>query len=216
MASPSNERAALAPLLLFLALFVARCAKTGAPTYGFLLWNLMLASVPVLLAVGAAAAVRARRRMAALVMLGGWFVFLPNAPYVITDFVHLRHRDAPLWFDVALLGSAALAGLACGTASLARVHAALRSAGVSARGAVALLVGACFASGYGIYLGRFARLNSWDLALHPGDVLMDALPPLLSPLDHPRAWAVTLVFGALIATGYVSTLLAAPAREPQT
>ena len=102
MASPSNERAALAPLLLFVVLFAARCAKTGAPTYGFLLWNLFLAGVPVLLAVGADAAIRTRRRTAALLMLGGWLLFLPNAPYVITDFLHLRQRDAPLWFDIAV------------------------------------------------------------------------------------------------------------------
>ena len=37
---------------------------------------------------------------------------LPNAPYILTDFVHLKpHPSVPLWYDIALLASAAGTGI---------------------------------------------------------------------------------------------------------
>ena len=59
----------------------------------FLVWNLTLAWVPLLLALGFAAA----RRPWAQALLGiTWLVFLPNAPYLVTDLVHIEGR-AGLW-----------------------------------------------------------------------------------------------------------------------
>jgi uncharacterized membrane protein len=41
------------------------------------------------------------------------------------------------------------------------------------------LVGAAIAlAGFGIYVGRFVRFNSWDLILHPVDTLAEILPYL--------------------------------------
>ena len=50
-------------------------------------------------------------------------MFLPNAPYLITDFVHLQERPPiPLWYDIALLASCAGTGLLFGYSSLADVQ----------------------------------------------------------------------------------------------
>lgn len=195
---------ALAPAVLMSGLLVARVARTGEDSFRFLLVNLALAAMPAVLGVVADGLDRAGQRRAALVVLLGWLVFLPNAPYLLTDFVHLRERaPVPLWFDVALLGSAGLAGFALGAASLVRVHAILRRRFGGAL-AFAGIVLSSLASGYGIYLGRFARLNSWDLVFRPLAVLSRALPPLFEPHEHWRAWAVTLVFGALTAASYAT------------
>jgi uncharacterized membrane protein len=198
-----EARAGLALLLasgLYVALYAARVFTTGRLTYGFLLWNLALAWVPWVVAQASCEA--ARRRWTGLAwMLGlAWLLFLPNAPYVVTDFVHRRPRPgAPLWYDSALLGTAALLGLAAGGLSLRAVH-----GWVSARhGGVigTLLIGAsALATGLGIYLGRFERWNSWDLLTRPDAVLSSVLALVLDP--HPRAVVVTLVFAGLTAVSY--------------
>jgi uncharacterized membrane protein len=192
------------PVLLTAALFAARWWRTGTPTFGFLLFNLTLAAVPLAFALLARHAHEGGRTRLATLLLGGWLLFLPNAPYLVTDLIHLAERPpAPLWFDAALLGTAALAGVLLGVAALREARTTIVGL-VGPRWTFVTLGAATLASGYGIFLGRFTRLNSWDAVLHPMSVLTRALPPLLDPLDHVRAWVVTLVFGGLFAVAYLA------------
>ena len=89
-------------------------------------------------------------------------LFLPNAPYILTDFVHLGRADGvPLWFDAALIGTFAGAGLALGLAPLLMVHHP-----VEARPGACWLAFAVSSLGLGaigVDLGRFPRFNSWDV-----------------------------------------------------
>src|SRR5690606_5009462 len=124
-------------------------------------------------------------------LAGVWLVFLPNAPYLVTDFVHLRPRPgAPLWYDSALLGTAALVGLAAGGLSLRAVHGWVSERHGTPSGLV-LLAASMVASGLGIYLGRFERWNTWDLVMRPDAVLSSVLALASDP--HPRAVVVTVV-----------------------
>jgi uncharacterized membrane protein len=84
---------------------------------------------------------------------------LPNAPYILTDFIHLgRVGGAPLWFDAALIGTFAAAGLALGLGSLLVVHDVVEArAGRVVGWAVA--VSSLGLSAIGIYLGRFPALQ---------------------------------------------------------
>ena len=88
-------------------LLVLRADRVGEAAFFFLPWNLFLAWIPFVLAL-ALAVVHVRRGPRPLLWsLGaGWLLFLPNAPYILTDFIHLgRLRGAPLWFDAALIGT---------------------------------------------------------------------------------------------------------------
>ena len=80
--------------------------------FRFLAWNLFLALVP---AFAAAALVRSDRAGAhPLSFLFGaiWLVFLPNAPYLITDLVHLHPRPpVPYWFDIVVFVTFVGAGI---------------------------------------------------------------------------------------------------------
>ncbi len=69
--------------------------------FRFLVWNLFLAWIPLLLSLGVYDAYRRGRSLLWLSpMLALWLLFLPNAPYIVTDFVHLSASSrAPLWFD---------------------------------------------------------------------------------------------------------------------
>jgi uncharacterized membrane protein len=187
--------AALAAPSVALALWGARAAWAG-PGLDFLLWNLFLAAVPWA-AAQLFAAVRGRAALAVTGVV--WLLFLPNAPYLLTDLIHLRPRHGvPHWFDALLFGAFALAGCVLGWASLERVHLRVaRSAGrLRAAAAVAL---ALFLTGFGVYLGRFLRWNSWDVVARPRALLVEASAALASP----RALAFSVAFAAVIGAGYL-------------
>src|SRR6185295_17731418 len=98
---------------------------TGRLAYSFLVFNLLLAWIPVAFALVAHAASewRSRRGVAlTLLALAGWLLFFPNAPYLMTDLMHLRVQHNPLfWLDLVALQAFAWTGLALGFLSLALV-----------------------------------------------------------------------------------------------
>lgn len=181
-----------------LALLALRMLERDNATYGFLAWNLFLAWIPLLLAVAAVTAWRWGLRLSVVPLLALWLLFFPNAPYVVTDFVHLRDIGGmPRWFDVAMLGSFAVTSLALGFVSLYLVQNLIRARlGVAwswfgALGAIAL-------SGVGIYLGRVEQLNSWDV-LDP-ERLRDALAAAAA---QDRRVFLTVFLTCVLAAGYV-------------
>lgn len=95
--------------------------------YGFLCWNLFLAWIPWL--AGQTFRAASRRRASTVLQLGWfalWLLFLPNAPYIATDLIHLAPRPpVPLWYDLALLLSYAGTGLLLGYVSLLEVQTAV-------------------------------------------------------------------------------------------
>ncbi|MBK7774289.1 MAG: DUF1361 domain-containing protein [Sandaracinaceae bacterium] len=183
--------------VLALALLVARVVFTQNSVFLVFAWNLFLAWVPLALALGLE---RASRLGSASLLGVAWLAFFPNAPYLVTDLVHLRHRaPVPLWYDVAFFATLALAGLFVGLASLEIVHRVLRRH-VSARAAWALVLLISALSGYAIYLGRFLRWNSWDLFTRP----LGVLASVASDVTHARPWGVSVVFGAIVFASYVA------------
>ena len=188
------------PLLAVLATgwccawLAGRVFLTGGGHYAFLVWNLFLAAIPLVWSRLLCRESRAWRFWAFAV---AWLLFFPNAPYVLTDFVHLHakaHPNVPAWFDVGLLANFGILALAFGLVSLRQVHGALeRRVGTVA---AALIVSACtLLAGFGIYLGRFLRWNSWDVLARPWALAADIADRFLHPFDHPRTWAFTLMYG---------------------
>ncbi|HEV2712200.1 MAG TPA: DUF1361 domain-containing protein, partial [Gaiellaceae bacterium] len=105
---------------LCLSALLARWVYGEAGAYNFLPWNLFLAWIPLVAAVAVHDAARGRQTLVRLLPLAAiWLLFLPNAPYLLTDFVHLGSRDdAPLWFDIVLFGSFAWTGMLLGFLSI--------------------------------------------------------------------------------------------------
>ncbi len=172
-------------------------ASYAGPRFSFLFWNLFLAWVPWFFS-----AAMQRARWSFWPLAAVWLAFFPNAPYLLTDLVHLKPRDgAPLMFDVLLFSAFAFAGCALGWDSLFAVHRELnRRWGASWSSlAIALCV---LLTGAGVFLGRFERLNSWELFTGPLDVLHTAF----TSLREPHALVFSLAFAGLIGAGYVFTL----------
>ena len=174
------------------ALLGVRVWRAGSLMYLFLAWNLFLAAIPALAASRLARETASWRQAGWLAL---WLAFLPNAPYLVTDFVHLRARPpVPLWFDIALLVSCASTGLLLGYASVADVQRFIaRRYGETMAWLCA--ASALVLSGAGIYLGRFLRWNSWDILANPIAIVLSI---------RPRVVSVTLVYGLGLLVGYLA------------
>lgn len=167
-------------------------------------WNLFLAWIPIALALKAEQlAVRTRfPRFKMLVVAGMWGLFFPNAPYLITDVVHLHHAPGlPLWFDAAMLVGYALTGLLTGLLSLYWMH-RLAAQRLGGRRATLLLTAYIPLSAWGVYLGRELRWNSWDIVFRPHYLLFDAL----TRGTNSKALLMTIEFSLLIGFSYLVLL----------
>jgi uncharacterized membrane protein len=198
---------ALAALsLAAVGLLVVRIDRVGEPAFIFLTWNLFLAWIPFVLSLSMAAVhSRGGPRPLLWVLGAGWLLFLPNAPYILTDFIHLgKVGGVPLWFDTALIGTFAAAGLALGLGSLLVVHHVVEArAGRVVGWAVA--VSSLVLSAIGIYLGRFPRFNSWDVVSNPHSLIPVVLQRLADPLGNTFLLRFGMVMSTLLLVSYLAT-----------
>ena len=131
-----------------------------------------------------------------------WLLFLPNACYMVTDLIYL---DSSLfigadgtylpvlssWIQLFYIVSSVFLALTCGLFSTHVIKEILPFKKKMLHRfwiiAISLL------NGYGVYIGRFLRLNSWDI-LHP----VSLLQKLLENIDR-----FTIIFTLMIAVFYL-------------
>lgn len=215
-----RQIAVLAALLfataLCLALLAARVVHARDFGYIGFAWNLFLAWLPMLCALLAYNLYKPRSRLSwrtlaprgsAFVVAGCaivWLLFFPNAPYLLTDILHLAPRPGvPLWYDLILVIAFAWTGSLLGLVSLFLMQMLVsRAAGPLLSWGFAL--GVLGLSGFGIYLGRFLRWNSWDVLLNPAPLLADILSRLQHPLANWRAFAFSGLFSLVFLSAYLT------------
>jgi uncharacterized membrane protein len=188
------------------ALALGRIRLTGRAGLLFLGWNLVLAWVPLgmsLLIVRRHLPGRRPSRLGSFALGAVWLAFFPNAPYLVTDLVHLRaHGFVLLLYDAMMVFAFALTGICLAFLSLWLMHRLVerhlgRALGWLFVAAVAGL------SGFGVFLGRFPRWNSWDLVTRPGELFVTLAVHAQDPFAHPRAIGMTLMMAALFALAYL-------------
>jgi uncharacterized membrane protein len=186
------------------ALLLVRIVESDSSGYRFLVWNLVLAWIPFLLAL---ALYDADRRGAPrpwqLLIAAGWLLFLPNAPYIVTDFLHVGVIwGAPVWFDASLVAAFAATGVMLGLASLLLVQSVVSRAWGDVWSWLVLVpvLGLC---SLGIALGRIARFNSWDAVSRPDAVLRVLGDKLLDPAAALRGIALVGALTVSLAVGYL-------------
>ena len=186
-----------------LLLWIGVVYKTGRSNYNYLLWNLFLAWVPMFFAY-----LMYHRLDNFTEKLKGWkfwsltflwLLFLPNAPYLITDLIHINERHAPsTWGDPLLFFSFALTGVMTGIVSLWIMRQNFRMLfGEKASWVLTYLSIAL--SGFGIFLGRIQRWNSWDILTDPRRLFTD----IVLQLDNPMALYFTLGFSSFMGMLFV-------------
>jgi uncharacterized membrane protein/CRP-like cAMP-binding protein len=164
--------------------------------------NLALAWAPYLFALAAAALSETRPGVPALLWPPGllWLLFYPNAPYLITDWLYLPGWTAELWYGIAILSCFSACGVFLSLVSLHIMHCVVRTVAGTIAGWAVVIVAASI-GGLGLYLGRFVRLNSWDVFSRPDTVLDDLLRHLNSE-GHAGPLGFTVVFAALQIVSY--------------
>ena len=169
----------------------------GRQTFFFLNWNLFLAWVPYLVTL-ALPFLYKKSKLLVVIALFIWLLFLPNAPYILTDFLHLKKRiGIPLWYDMMLFLSFAWTGLMLGYLSLLEVQLFLQK--FFSNFFVQLLnILILFLCGFGIYLGRTQRWNSWDIVTQPFSLFED----ILNILARPETLGLAIVISVFLLLGY--------------
>ena len=141
----------------------------------------------------------------ALFPLGAlWLLFLPNAFYIMTDFIHLAQRPyIPIWYDAGLLAITAWTGIFLAVVSLHTVQSIVQAylGTVVSWGFALLVIGL---SGYGVYMGRFLRWNSWDMLADPLRTVYYSLDPLINPITNADKIGFMVMYTSLFFVTYLT------------
>jgi uncharacterized membrane protein len=180
-------------------------------------WNLMLALIPVALAYGWThlAAGKGKKGPLLWVLLApvivAWLVFLPNTCYLLTEWRHLLFDRQ--WEDLldrahmdrtAMLRTAKWALMFLGYSGVGMVLFALGIRPVErwlrSRGQRFYLwaPGLFFLISLGVYLGLIVRLNSWDLIQRP----LKVWGSMHHALTNSTLLVSVIVFGVLLWAAY--------------
>lgn len=213
--------------LLAMLLLTARMTVTRQVGHSSLVWDVFLAWVPVApaLAVHWMGRRTRPRRGLMLLLLVVWLIFFPNAPYLVTQMIHLNplygpshqplpewldtllpsvpHYAAPEWFDFLLLSTVVVAGLLLSLASMRLIERAL-TARLGRRLSIAVAGWIVLLTSFGVAVGRYIRLNSWDVFSKP----LETLDQIAIWITEPRIGISTVVFAALLALVYVAVVQA--------
>jgi uncharacterized membrane protein len=184
-------------LFAYVVLFY-RLQKTDTLNFIYLAWNLVLAWVPYLVTLGLA---ETRYKLVAFLKIGLWLLFLPNAPYMITDMLHLHPRsEAPYWLDTFITFVFSFNGVLLFYVSTRAVWNYFQTLN---RYLAMVIMPLCFIlCGYGIYLGRWLRFNSWDAVHHPVRLTSSVMSHTFDADHFGLILKVTVLFGTMLFLGY--------------
>lgn len=185
-----------------LVLLGVRALYAGSTSYFFYPWNLFLALIPLFFSK-----LLLRQKdfnVKSILLLIAWLLFLPNAPYLVTDIFHFEERPpVPQWFDLMLVVSGAWNGILLCMISMFQVERFL-SMTCNPKFINSIMLLLLLPCGYGIYIGRFLRYNSWDVLTDPFDLLKTSTHHVHHPFENLNVWAFTLIFAAFLGIIYLT------------
>lgn len=165
---------------------------------GWIVWNLFLAFIPLILSFWLF--LRGSKKRSLLWWLGffTFIVFLPNAPYLLTDIIHLIEAiraGYSIWITtlvfIPLHLLAILIGWEAYVISLINQGHYLKKQGARKFIFTSELITHAL-SAIGIFMGRFRRFNSWDLVTKP-DILFVSTIGDLTAQKPLLVIAITLI-----------------------
>ncbi|MBA3758684.1 DUF1361 domain-containing protein [Candidatus Saccharibacteria bacterium] len=191
--------------LVSATLFIIRVQQSQNIRYWFLLWNLLLAWVPL----GIVLLLRKRLITSRLltwpniVLSFLWLGFLPNSFYLVSDLIHLHSTgEVSILFDAVMFMSFIFNGFVAGYASIYLMQTELltRFRRDYVHGFVGVVLLVC---SFAIYLGRDLRWNTWDILVNPAGILFDVSERVINPLTHSEVFSTTALFFVLLSSIYI-------------
>lgn len=185
---------------LALGLFILKAVLTHNLSLWGLNWNLFLAWIPIFIVLWLEKKVAINALKTWEVLLGSliWLLFFPNSPYIITDLVHLQSLSGnTYWHYQIMIFTYAFVSLACGLLSLYWIQKVWTQV-FSINWSNIFSIGAIALSGFGIFLGRIERFNSWDFFIHPFTLLKF----IFHSIKNPTAILMTFEFSIFIGIAY--------------
>ncbi|MFT8669386.1 MAG: DUF1361 domain-containing protein [Liquorilactobacillus hordei] len=183
--STTNKWIVRLPFYIFL-LYIYITVASHNRIYSFLLLNTFLGYIPIEIAMH----INSQKKTPVLVVLTVlWFLFYPNAPYVITDLFHLAmlnpynsstglmEFNLHLWLKFTNLVTSALGCSLMGFWSLEHVADTIliKFKLWSKTNKIFLVSTLIIFSSVGIYIGRFLRLHTAYLFIDPKEVVSELI-----------------------------------------
>ncbi len=177
-------------------LILIRLVKTHHFAFLFLPWNLFLAWLPYYFISRYNPMANAFKSIGLLLLC---LLFLPNAPYIITDLFHLtKQLVVPQWFDLVMILCFSVCGLLLFLKTTEKFFIAVApfcSTSLQFNGIKWLVF---LLNGYGIYVGRYLRFNSWDLVTNPYGLAHDMFYSVFGANNYKETLAVTVTFSVFL------------------
>lgn len=201
-------------------LVILRAAVYRTRLYRPMLLNIVLSVLPILLLALAFIAllsllpVSKALALTVVAVIGvAWLLMLPNASYLITE-LNQSHRNeddpVPLWYDIILVISLAMSGV-INTIVNVFVAQLLFSVVLADDQALSffkprsmiMLAAVLLLVGLGMYLGRYLRLNSWDVR-HPAALARKVLAHFSERGNALACFGFTLTYALFIGILYLT------------
>ena len=166
----------------------------------FLVWNIILAVIPYVITMYLSTIKLTKLKLGIWFCI--WLLFLPNAPYIITDLLHLKlSSSSMLWLDILVILSFACTGMLLFFLSLNDMKLLIgeQFKKVPVKHLTTLIIFLC---AFGVYLGRFLRYNSWEVISNPMNLLSDIFKIVVYPNQNFQVWLFTLGFGFFLWVGF--------------
>ena len=199
-------RSILIILILAVVLNIARILIFHSTAHIYILWNIFLAFLPLIFSyVLVSSTYKKNITKFWFVALGlAWLFLLPNAPYIVTDLIHIGEgKTVPALFDSFALFSAALAGLLMGLYSISQAEKAITSR-YSARVSSVVIPIVLMLTSFGIYIGRFLRWNSWDVIANPFSLFEDVREVVVYPDKYNNVYIYVGLFFVFMYASYLA------------
>jgi uncharacterized membrane protein len=192
--------------ILAVMLSILRIVIWGKFSFAYIIWNILLAFIPFVIS-SLLLSLSKMEKFNKIIFITGiffWVIFIPNAPYIVTDFIHLGEiRAVPLIFDVFLLFSSATVGLILGFHSLFHIEQIIK-AKYSPRITSIIMSLILLLISFGMYLGRFLRFNSWDIFVNHISLIKNIWKIFSALTSHIEVYLYTLLFFFFLILSYKS------------
>ncbi len=180
---------------------MSRFALTDVHSYLYMNWNLFLALLPLPFVFFFENSRNIYFKVLSFIL---WLFVLPNAPYMVTDLLHLRNVGPEwlLWFDGMMIFSYAIIGVFVLSFTMVKIKRMLFNKSQIRRNIFLILIS--IISSFGIYLGRYIRFNSWDIFIKPRLLMNNIIEILSTKYSHPVFITTMLFFTLFIMISTIS------------